>query len=566
MGTTNMSYPLYHFSSNEDTPMVMTLGEFAAAYPGEGDYIEFKRGMGLDRIREAVTAFSNADGGVVLIGVDNEGHVIGHELDGEGEAKLHRLVGEVSNPGRYDIHSIRVEARGVTVLAIDRRREGFAQTPDGVVRVRKGASNPPLFGGDLNAFMSKRSLTRFETTPTDVPIAALSKPRLYSLAGAWGWPTDSKDELEERLLERGLAVRQGRGDRLTIAGVLYLLDDPAAIVGKAYIEVFRYKDQSNTYDKRTVFGGPLNDQVEAATNAVMAELGAELIVLGMRRYELEPIPNVVLREAIANAVAHRDYETGGTATRVEIRPDSVTIISPGGLPEPVTVANIREQQAARNVMVIDTLRRFRLAEDAGQGVDLMQDSMLANMLHEPEFADEDGKSVRVTLRIGSTVTPTERAWLSELEKRGDIAPRERILLVHAARGEGLTNSYVRDLLGVDSVDARSALQRLRDIGLLIQTGSRGGATYLLAGDLAPPAGLRLGRAELADLIESLAHEGPVTNKLVRDRTGLDRASAVRMLSDLVQQGRLRLVGSRRGARYVLPRAADDAAQLPFGDK
>ena len=561
-----MTYPLFHFSSDADTPMVLSAEEFAAAYPGEGDYIEFKQGMSLDKIREAVTGFSNKDGGVVLIGVRNDGRVIGHELDGEGEAKMHRLIGEVHNPGRYDIHAIRVGDRGVTVLAVDRRREGFAQTPDGVVRVRRGASNPPLFGVELNAFMAERNLNRFESTPTDIPISAMSKRLLYSLATAWGWDFESA-EIVDRLLERGLVVRQGRSTRLTVAGVLYLVDDPGAVLGKAYIEVFRYKDRSNTYDKRTVFGGPLTDQVESATSAIMAELGVELVVLGLRRHELEPIPHAVLREAIANAVAHRDYENGGTATRVEIRPESVTIVSPGGLPEPVTVANIREQQAARNVMVIDTLRRFRLAEDAGQGVDLMQDSMLANMLSPPEFDDGDGKSLRVELRIGSTVTPTERAWLSELEKRGEIAPNERVLLVHAARGEVLTNSYVRDLIvGMDSVDARNVLQRLRDIGLLTQTGSRGGATYQLAGDLAPPAGLRLGRAELADLIESLAHERPVTNALVRDRTGLDRASAVRMLSELVHDGRLLLVGTRRGARYVLPGSEGDDARLPLGEQ
>jgi len=292
----------------------------------------------------------------------------------------------------------------------------------------------------------------------------------------------------------------------------------------------------------------------------MNELGAELVVLGLRRYELDRIPRSVLREAIANAVAHRDYESTGTAVRIEIRPDRVVIASPGGLPEPVTVRNIREQQAARNLATIDTLRRFRLAEDAGRGVDLMEDDMLANMLQKPVFVDS-GTSVTVELLIGSTVAPAERAWLLELEQRGEVGPQERILLVHAARNESLTNSMVRDILGMDSVDARSLLQRLRDGGFLSQSGTKGGAVYRLAGDLAPPAGLRLSPEQLADLIEELAQERPITNAVVREHTGLDRTDAIRLLNDLVRQGRLVQTGSRRGTRYVLP--GEDETQLPL---
>jgi len=85
--------------------------------------------------------------------------------------------------------------------------------------------------------------------------------------------------------------------------------------------------------------------------------------------------------------------------------------------------------------------------------------------------------------------------------------------------------------------------------------------YRLAGDLAPPAGLRLGPEQLADLIEELAQDRPVTNALVREHTGLDRAEAIRLLNDLVRQGRLVQVGSRRGTRYVLP--GEDETQLPL---
>ena len=549
-----MTYPPFHWSSTDPTPMVLSDDEFAEMFPGEGDYIEFKQGLGIDTLRETVTAFSNADGGVIVIGVSDDGQIHGHTLTGDAIAKIHRLISDVHQAGRYDIRSIPVGEKSVTFLAVDRRREGFAQDTDGAVLLRRGASNIRLFGAELGAFMAERRLNRFEVTKTDVTLDEVDTTLLDRLAAAWGWGLEGRTD---RLVEHGLAERN-REVGLTVAGALYLLDDPSSVLGKSYIEIYRFPEGARDYDKRTAIRGPLNVQVEDATNQVMNELGAELVVLGLRRYELDRIPRSVLREAIANAVAHRDYESTGTAVRIEIRPDKVVIISPGGLPEPVTVSNIREQQAARNLATIDTLRRFRLAEDAGRGVDLMEDDMLANMLQKPIFEDS-GTAVTVDLLIGSSVAPVERAWLLELEQRGEVSPQERVLLVHAARNESLTNSFVRDILNVDSVDARSLLQRLRDRDFLTQSGTKGGAVYRLAGDLAPPAGLRLSPEQLADLIEELAQNMPVTNALVRKHTGLGRTESIRLLNDLVRQGRLVQVGSRRGTRYVLP--GEDESQL-----
>ena len=337
-----------------------------------------------------------------------------------------------------------------------------------------------------------------------------------------------------------------------MAGALYLLPEPRKVLGKTYVEVFRYRGEGPDYDRRVEITGPLPQQVERATAFVLEDVGHDLVVLGLRRHELPRIPEVVLREAVANAVAHRSYEAKGTAVRIEIRPDRVVVTSPGGLPEPVTVENIREQNAARNVDVIRTLRRFGLAEDAGRGVDVMQDEMAAHLLEPPEFADE-GSSVTVTLRLAATVTAGERAWVGELEGRGDLVPRDRLLLVSAARGEVLTNSRAREVLGADSVAARLALQRLRDAGFLVQEGERGGAEYRVNPELGPPPGLRMTRTDVADLVLEMAREGPLTNAIVRGRTGLDRAEARILLSRLVAAGRLERHGERRGTRYVLAR-------------
>lgn len=328
--------------------------------------------------------------------------------------------------------------------------------------------------------------------------------------------------------------------------------DPAAVLGKAYVEVLRFEnDEGTEYLRREEIRGPLDVQLERTVALLDAQLGRELVVLGVRRYELARVPEVVLRESVANALAHRSYEAQGTPVGIELRPSVVRVVSPGGLPEPVTQANIREQTAARNLDVIKVLRRYDLAEDAGRGVDVMQDTMRSEMLEPPEFLDHL-RSVEVILPVRSPVAPVERAWVRELELRGQLQGTDRLVLVYAARGEALTNSRTRELLGVDAGEARVILQRLRDRGLLIQHGERGGATYTLSGDLRPPAGLQLSPVELENLVERLADSGPISNADVRNATGLDRVASLGVLDRLTRSGRLVRQGERRGTRYERP--------------
>lgn len=541
-----MAYPPLHPNSRESLANTLAPETFRSYYPGESQYVEFKQGVSENKIAEAIGAFSNAEGGVILIGVGADGTIHGINVDGEAKARIHRVVAKVHDPGRYDLHELSVGGKQVVALAVAPRHEGFAQTSDGRVLVRRDAMNTALIGQPLQDFVAAHALRRFETTPVGRNLSDADPQHLHAVSEAFGW----RSGREERLVDHELAVRDGDHIQLTVAGALYLLDDPSSVLGKSYIEVFRYRDEGPVEDKRYSISGPLPRQVENATAAISGELGHDIVLVGVRRHELERVPLPVLREAIANAVAHRVYEDHRRAVQVEIRPARVEIISPGPLPEPVTVENLRDQNAARNLRVIALLRRFRLAEDAGRGIDLMEDEMAARLLDPPRFAADTG-SVTVTLPLTSTVTTTERAWVSEVEARGEIRPRDRILVVHAARRQSLTNSYVRDLLGVDSTHARAALHRLCDAQLLRQEGTKSGARYVLDRRVAPPPGLRLSEADMRGAILDLAVEGPVTNETVRRRLSLDRTDALRLLTRLVEGGALERRGERRGSHYVL---------------
>lgn len=523
----------------------MTAEDFRRAFPRESDVVEFEAGVGGRAIQRTVTAFSNSDGGVIVFGVHDDGEIVGKSLTAAVEADVTHAILQIHDPGRYWLHEVDVGGRPITVLAVARRSEGFAQTSEGQVMVRRGAHSVPLLGSELLQFLTERRLTRFDVSDAQVPLELASPDALDDVRRAYAW---RGGDLVEHLRNQGLATRDG-SPQLTIAGALTLLPDPAQRLGKTYIELMRYPDEGIDYDKRLEIRGPVQRQVAEATQAVMDELGTDLVVSGVRRLELPKLPEVVIREAVANAVAHRSYEEQGRSVRIEIRPDRVVVQSPGGLPEPVTVENIRETQYARNIKVISLLRRFQLAEDSGRGVDVMIDSMAEALLDPPQFRDQ-GHSVEVVLPVRGAISPQERAWILGIEARGVIAPRDRLLLVHAAHGEELTNERVRELLGVDSRDARAALRRLCDAGFFDQIGERGGARYVLAEKVEAPVAFRMSLRALRRLVMSLARKGPITNAIVREATGLDRIDALRLLDALVAEGKLERRGERRGAHYV----------------
>lgn len=512
----------------------------------ESEFLEFKSGTGSKPIREAIVAFSNSHGGTVLVGVDDRGNFKGRRA-GAGQTAveaLHEAAQSVRDPGRYSVREIDVDGSTLAVLQVARRVEGFSQTPDGRVLVRAGARNTALMGAELARFVAGRVRQRFETTETGALLDQVDRAVLGRINGAYGWSKDMQD----RLSEAGLAS-PGTG-RLTVAGVLHLHPRPHEVLGKAQVEVFRYRSATSEYDRRVLVEGPLVVQIEEAARLISEELGTDLVVQGLRRYELPRLPAVVLREALANAVAHRSYEADGTAVRVDLRPDRVDIISPGGFVEPVTVENLRDQQASRNPDVIRVLRHLGLAEDAGRGVDVMLDSMQAELMEPPVFTDLH-TAVRVSLPTQSAVTPEERAWVQRLREQGEIAPADHLLLVHAARGLELTNARARELLGgADSVVARQALQRLREVGLIEQFGQRGGTTYRIGAQALPPRGLRPALEQVRDQVVELASARPVTNADVRAATGLDRNQALAVLDSLVAAGRLERRGSRRTTHYV----------------
>lgn len=526
-------------------PAKLTPDEFRARFPSESSTVEFKQGI--TSLQDSIVAFSNTAGGIILAGVANDGRLVGLPHTSHAEDRIRQEEMNANSAGVIHIAGLSVGGRDITIVAVERLREGFSQTSNGRVLVRVGTKRQALIGSHLVRFMQERSASTFESVATDIGVDDVNVFLMQEVADAIG--ITDRGRLPDRLIERGLMTVEAGDPVLTVAGALYMVERPDRFLGKTYVEILRFTDASDNFDLRQEFTGPIHRQVIEVTQALMSHLGSDSVVLGLRRHELPRLPERVIREAVANAVAHRSYAQRGTPVRVELRPDRVVIASPGGLIPPVTVETMRDAYAARNNNVIRVLRSFHLAEDSGKGIDIIQDLMRDELLASPVFDATEG-SVTVTLPVLSGTRPEERAWVREIVGRGTIEDRDRVLLVHARRGEILTNQRARELLNTGRDGAMLALKRLVEAGLFERTGNRGGTRYQLASGLAPPAGLKLGRVDLRDLILDMATDTPVSNQMVRARTGLDRQDVLALFDELVDEGELERYGQRRGTRYI----------------
>lgn len=267
----------------------------------------------------------------------------------------------------------------------------------------------------------------------------------------------------------------------TLAGILSLGIYPQQFYPQLFIDVAVHpepvKSMSETrFIDRRHCDGPLPVAIEDAINAVKSHLRTRSVEHGSKMIDELEIPEIALREAIVNAVMHRDYspQVQGRQVQVDVYPDRVEINNPGGLYGDRTVENLDENRStARNpqlAVLLSYLRTpngsSRVAENAGSGIQRMRAGMRNYGLPQPEFRARIADFTVVLYRFG-LLTSEMSQWLN------DVAPgasKEQQIALALARGFGtVTVAELRANIGLDSDDARRVLAVLVSSGALAVT-------------------------------------------------------------------------------------------------
>lgn len=369
---------------------------------------------------------------------------------------------------------------------------------------------------------------------------------------------------EDLLLAVRAAVRTENGLVPTQAGILFFADEPQRWLPGAFVsfmqfagtEIGEVAGRASIYVDNIKIGGPVPRMLEEARRTLLSRIRRRALLEGLVRREIPEYPDWAYREAIVNAVAHRDYGVSGAHIQVRLFADRLEVQSPGGLFGTVSEQNIETEQSTRNHTVVRLLEDYGLVEQRGIGVNRMVQSMLQAGLERPIFRDAL-TSFQVVLRNHTMMDDDAYRWLSSFSDYR-ISDRQRIALVYVWRTGSLANRDYQRLNSVTSVLATRDLRVLVEQGLLRQHGTRGSAFYTLA-MIPRPQRRRTGSigAQEEMILAHVRRRGRITNGEGRQLLEIDDVGRMRqILRRMVRYGLLAQRGtSKQNTFYELGPAA-----------
>ena len=339
---------------------------------GEDSTMEFKRDVPhRDNIADEIAAFANAQGGMILIGVDDNKEIIGIEL--QKLDNVEKRVIEICNDSiepTVPIFTEKLRLDGKNLLKIEIPRSFFVHKTHNGYYTRREKTKKEMSTQQLTRLFQTRSQprkTHFNTLPVPNTYRRTLREPLYQ---RFITEDASEDDIEDLLLKRTLLVQEGREIRTSVAGVLMCHDTPDDCLYNSFIQAVYYsgkvKDANYQIDAKD-FRGPLDQQIIDAFKFVQKhnEVSARKEVgrIDQPQYSMRAV-----FEAIVNAVVHRDYSKHGSKIRLFMFADRLELYSPGALANSLTIDKLRYSQATRNELLARLLSEITLEDDVGKQV------------------------------------------------------------------------------------------------------------------------------------------------------------------------------------------------------
>ncbi len=358
----------------------MTQHEFnTIIQSGEGYKIEFKRNVNTDLSKELV-AFANASGGRIFIGIEDDGAVSGVTIDNALKSKVTMMAHECDPSVEAELEAF----NNVLIVKVPEGKNKPYRCTNGFY-IRNGASSIKLTTQEIIGFIQTESKIKFDelrnvTVKFPQQLNRVAIGRYKELAGITTTLND-----EELLTNLGLLYSEP-SPVINNTGVLFFVENPAQFIPQSAVTCVAYKGNTKVdiLDKKT-FEFDIITNIDNCITFLKRHLNVSFEIGEKQRKEILEVPEVALREAVVNAVAHRDYFEKGANVMTEIFDNRVEISNPGGLPKGLKVEDFGKRTLARNPLIAALLNRAKYIEKLGTGIQRMRYEMTAAGLPEPDF-------------------------------------------------------------------------------------------------------------------------------------------------------------------------------------
>ena len=445
---------------------------------GESETLEFKESFDKKTI-VSLGAMANTRGGAVLIGVNNKGEAKEVQRGKETLQQWANDITQATDPKLIPyIRSAKI--KGNTVVEI---------------RVKEHSPKPISVSG--------RCYRRVANSNKQLTPKEIADLHLHSTGGSWdALPAkgakisdlDLKKVSEYMKLANESGRRKLRGNPLSVlkklefivggkptwASILLFGKNPNRFVWQAKVKCGYFKTPSLIADDN-VLEGTLLEQVEATMKAIIKNIRVRYEIKSIRRKEIWDYPIEALREAVLNAICHRDY-TSGSNTIIRIFDDHIHFWNSGELLGNLTVEELlknKHKSVVRNKLIAQYFYDIGEIEQYGSGIQRMMDACKKAGLPLPEIG-ESQEGFEVTFRKGKEYVEEEKLFSASGDETGLTLRQERVI-EYIEKHERITNSQFQEIFKVSKSTATRELSDLIERGYLRKLGTTGkGTEYALA--------------------------------------------------------------------------------------
>lgn len=466
--------------------MSVNLDKIPAEESSEVEFKAFSGGLSTKELATTLCAFANSDGGSVYIGVTDSRQIAGVSVTASFLDQVLNAAQEYCSPSIPIAISRIVVGNGnkeVLVLTTERSPR-LHSLISGDTLIRIGTQDKRVIGDELLRLAETKSQVSYEEVELTAGLEALDAASVeeYYRARRRVSSVSSALSVGELLEKIGLATV--KNERFQVkAGAFILFGKPNSdLLLQREFTFLRYDGSGTIFQFREDIRLPIPAQVERLLELIRPFNQTDTVIEGAARRTVELFPEEALREAILNAIAHRNYALSGLRNECRLYPDRIEFISPGGLCSMVSIETLGTAHYSRNPKITHALMILGLVEEVGQGITLMRESLKKNGNPKPEFLD-DGNRFRVIFRAPrstKTVRPSPRGTFKMASPSEDQRVTDLIRRVRRAfprKGLSFTRGEIEYALGVKTTRAKMILRILVDAQLLVREGTGPGTRY-----------------------------------------------------------------------------------------
>ena len=465
---------------------------------GEGETVEFKTCAGKksaklpDDFWNYVCAFANTRGGSIFVGVSDSGEIA--NLSNDDLDRLQKDVSAGSRSGKLSsmldlnicINDGYMEVKVPELAMYDKpvfiKKDGLDK-----IWVRRGSTTVIASLNERKSLLSGAS-GGGENQIVDIEVGAVDETKVDGYLSKTGLSNVSFASVKDKLVK----LRAVKDNYLTMFGLVAFCDDKVidSITNNIYIDFKLFSgntkvssDLSRVYLERKEFHGDIKDQFLTSYDYIKTKLPTENIVdpaTGLRE-ERYILPIEALREALANAIAHRDYLVQDSCINIDLYDDRIEISNPGESLVPICDLE-NASSKARNPNIMEFLKANNITDKSARGIPTIYQAARNRGLLDPVFANIAG-CFKATLFFSSPHSIRDKDWINHISQEFDLKDTQKNAMVYVKNNGSISNREYCNINHMNNrSDDRKARRELSDLvnkDLLYVEGAGPGTRYLL---------------------------------------------------------------------------------------